>query len=297
MVQQAKSWTVLELLNWSTAYFEKKGIENPRLNAERLLSHNLACDRVGLYMAFDRFLNTAELGSFKKLLLRRAAHEPLQYIVGEAEFYSLRFKVNPHVLIPRPETEILVERALSLFNKQRRQPNILDVGTGSGIIAVTLAKHLPNARLVAIDTSEDALQVASENAALHDTASRIKFVRGDILDRQSWKSFGDQPFAAIVSNPPYIGASEASRLAPEVREFEPKQALFVEDPLLFYRSLAVLASQKLDDAGFLMCEIAPALQRGVVDLFQTAGLHRVQAEPDLAGKMRLVVGWRKTGIS
>lgn len=290
MPDRQEIWTVVKLINWSTEYLQNKAIENSRLNVERLLCHVLKCDRVGLYLDFDRPLSDDELTDFKKLLLRRASAEPLQYIIGETEFYSLKFIVRPGVLIPRPETEIVIQHAIARLNKSQNAPKILDVGTGSGILAITLAKQIHDARLLAIDISEKALQVAAENSYLHQTSDRIDFVHCNILNEGNWDLLGEAKFDLIVSNPPYITLDEKNALKPEVSKFEPPEALFVEDPLLYYRVLLKLARYKLQKNGYLICELAENRHDRVKAAFEDADMADIRIEPDLAGHIRVISG-------
>lgn len=289
MPEMPDTWTVLQLINWSTNYLSKKGVENARLNAERLISHTLKVNRVGLYLDFDRPLLREELRNFKRLLLRRASREPLQYIIGETEFYSLPFKVRPGVLIPRPETEFLVESVLSAVEDQNQHLHILDAGTGSGIIGVTLAKYLPNTKITAIDISEDALKVANENAALNQVEHQVQFVLSAIED---WKSFlpnNALNFDFIAANPPYILPDEKDSLEPEVIEFEPVEALITKADLSFYRSLFDLAKTHLNPRGKIYCEIGPSIQKRVALLLDDLNCKEYHFLKDYAGRSRVVV--------
>jgi len=213
-------WTSLKLIQWTSGHFEKKGIPNPRLDAELLLAHVLKCKRVDLYTGFEKTVGDNHLAEFKVLIERRAKREPLQYIIGETEFWGLKFKVTPDVLIPRPETELLVEESL----KFPEAKNILDIGTGSGCIAISLAKHLPEARITATDISKESLEVAKENAEANSVADRIEFIASDIAP---WLFFETQEkkFDLIVSNPPYIDPLEIDLLQTEVSQHEPRRAL------------------------------------------------------------------------
>lgn len=216
----SEPWTSLKLIQWTAGHFEKKGIPNPRLDAELLLAHVLKCQRVDLYTGFEKTVSEKHLAEFKALIERRARREPLQYIIGETEFWGLKIKVTPDVLIPRPETELLVEEAL----KVPAAVDILEIGTGSGCIAVALAKHLPQAKIVATDMSKEALSVAKENAEAHGVADRIEFVASDIAPWLFFETQGRE-FDLIVSNPPYIDSLELDRLQPEVSQHEPRRAL------------------------------------------------------------------------
>jgi len=221
-----KRWTNKELLDLATKYFTEKAIDSPRLCAEILLSHQLKKTRVELYLDYDQPLRDEEIEGFRMLVRRRVKREPLQYITGHQWFWSLDLMVNPAVLIPRPETEILVEEALRLRKtgllSNDRTPMILDVGTGCGAIAIALAKEIEGARIWASDISSEALQLAQENARRHNLAERITFCEGDLFEPFSDRS---EAFDMIISNPPYIAAEEFGSLEPEIRCHEPRAAL------------------------------------------------------------------------
>ncbi len=239
-----KNWTVLNLLNTTVAYFEEKQIENPRLNAEQLLGKALNMPRFNLYVAFERPVTSQELDLFRSLVRRRAQREPLQYILGDTEFMGLPFRVNPSVLIPRPETEVLVE---TILNRKpdctNEQPVIVDVGSGSGCIAVSLAKLWPEAQLFAVDISAEALDVARQNAKENGVQETVHFLTYDIFS--DWPDNLPGQVDILVSNPPYIAASELDTLQPEVRDHEPHIALTDEkDGLRFYKRLFELGAGK-----------------------------------------------------
>lgn len=217
-----ESWTILRVLQWTAGYFGRKGIEQPRANAEVLLAHVLGTERIQLYLHFDKPLTADELARYRKAVQRRAAREPTQYITCKQEFWSLEFEVTPAVLIPRPETELLVERALDLVQTDSTA-RILDLGTGSGAIAIALASERPSARILATDRSLPALEIARRNAARHAVADRILFVAMDLFS--GFRSFSSGLFDLIITNPPYIGDTELPGLAPEVLENEPRSAL------------------------------------------------------------------------
>jgi release factor glutamine methyltransferase len=218
-----ETWTILKLIQWTTQYFTGKGIAQPRADAEVLLSHVLGMERIQLYLKYDQPLQSVELAAYRSAVRRRAAQEPVQYIIGHQEFWSLDLEVSPSVLIPRPETEILVERALTLLKeKGSTTPVILDVGTGSGAIAIALAHELPMLRIIAADVSSAALAVARRNATHHRVAERIHLVAMDLF---SALSDNQTHFDLIVSNPPYIANTELTELAPEIVDREPHTAL------------------------------------------------------------------------
>ncbi len=301
MSKSTKTWNVLELLNWSSEYLSEKGFENSRLNAERLLGHTLNLKRVDLYLNYERPLADDELARFKGFLKRRLQHEPLQYILGETEFFSLRFRVTPNVLIPRPETEILVETVLQKCrekNSPAEKINILDIGTGSGCIAISLAKHLPNARFTAIDVSEAAVTTAAENARLNEVSEQIEFRKLDFFFREAdryptnnWLHEFQNTFDVIVSNPPYISDADYPNLPPEVRDFEPRAALKDgADGLNFYRQIAATAPMILNHGGFVAVEVGMGQAQAVAEIFAKSGLSQIQAAADLNDIERVVTG-------
>ncbi len=281
----AESWTLLKLLRWMTGFFEEKGIASPRLEAELLLAHTLQLDRVGLYMNYDRPLTAGELDQIRPLVKKRGQHEPLQYLLGYTEFWSRRFKVSPAVLIPRQDTEILVEEALRLAAPVG---SLLDVGTGSGAIVISLAGELPGWTLTGIDISADALAVARENAILNQVADQVELVPGDLA------RLPEQRYDLIVSNPPYIARQEWVELMPEVRCHEPEIALLAEnDGLYCYQELARQASTRLQPGGWLVVECGATQTEAVSRLFHDAGLIDTFVRKDYSGLPRVVGGLLK----
>jgi len=281
----AETWTVLKILQWTTGYFQEKGIDSGRRDAEILLADLLHLNRVGLYLNFDRPLNGVEQAAFRERVARRARREPVQYILGVTEFWSLPLKVTPDVLIPRPDTEILVEETLK---NAPVSGVILDVGTGSGAIAVALAHELPEARIEAIDISPAALAVAQENAQRNGVAARISFRQADLFRLEGG------PYALMVANPPYIPEAEIDGLMPEVRDFEPRLALQGGgvDGLAAYRSLAETAARLLQPGGRLLVEVGLGQAEPVRRLFLEAGLDELSVRNDYAGIPRVVGGRR-----
>lgn len=214
-----EKWTILKVLQWTTGYFSGKGIEQPRADAEVLLAHLLGVQRIQLYLNYDKPLAPGELARYRELVRRRAAHEPTQYILGRQEFWSLEFEVTPDVLIPRPETELIVEKVLELAAD--RPMLALDIGTGSGAIAVALAHESPLMSIIAGDRSLPALKVARRNADRHGVIDRVHFVQMDLMEALLPK----RQFDFIVSNPPYVSEAEFLDLAPEIANYEPHSAL------------------------------------------------------------------------
>ena len=221
-----ESWTILAVLQWTAGYFARKGIEQARANAEVLLAHILGVERIQLYLRYDQPLSPEELARFRRAVQRRSTREPAQYITGKQEFWSLDFEVNSAVLIPRPETELLVEKALELLPSSPSK--VLDLCTGSGAIAVALASERSDLRIFATDRSPEALVVAKRNAVRHGVQDRIHFAAADLFNGLSP---GQPPFDLIVSNPPYIGDVEMPGLAPEILQYEPQAALRGGGPL------------------------------------------------------------------
>ncbi|WP_432822015.1 peptide chain release factor N(5)-glutamine methyltransferase [Trichloromonas sp.] len=285
----AETWTVLKILQWTAGYFKEKGIEGGRLDAEVLLANALGLDRVGLYLNFDRPLSADEQAVFRQQVSRRARREPVQYILGETEFWSLALRVSPDVLIPRADTEVLVEEALK---KGAGACSLLDVGTGSGAIAVALASELPEARIEAVDLSSAALAVASDNARRHGVDGRIVFREADLY------GLNGGPFDLILSNPPYIPTGDMADLMPEVRDFEPQLALRGgdDDGLAAYRSLAAASARLLHPGGWLLVEVGIGQADAVRRLFEQAGLSELYVRDDYAGVPRVVGGRKPVSI-
>ncbi len=283
--QQDKQWTILELLRWTTDYFQQKEVENPKLTAEVLLAHTLNADRMHLYVHFEQPLQKKERDRFKTLIRQRVQGIPTQYLTGKQEFWSLEFQVAPGVLIPRPETEHLVEAAIKVA-AQFSQPAILDIGTGSGIIAICLKKELPAANISASDLSDDALTIARYNTeTLLKNGSMIHFQQGDIFE-----PFKDRSFDMIVSNPPYISAGDYKTLAQEIRAHEPQIALYAgEEGLDIYHRLIPEARTYLRPGGYVLVEIGYGQKESVVGIFQQEGFVIKDTIKDYAGIERVVI--------
>ena len=218
------TWTILKILNWTTDYFKRHAIESPRIDAEILLSHTLGCQRIDLYVRHDQPLNDEELARFKRLIRRRAAFEPVAYITGVKEFWSLSFEVTPDVLIPRPDTERLVEAAIEYLatDNSAQSARVLELGIGSGAITISVAHELGAGRYWAMDRSLPAIRVARNNAVRNEVANRIHFLVGDWFSPLSTES---ALFDLIVANPPYIPSSDINHLAEDIKRFEPLSAL------------------------------------------------------------------------
>lgn len=276
---------IRDALDQAAAQLGNEGVESPRLDAELLLAHVLAANRAALWTWPDRRLTPKELTRYRELVARRAHREPLAYIVGYREFFGLEFAVNPAVLIPRPETELLVEQALRLARRFTAPPSIADVGAGSGAMAVALAVHLPRATVYALDASAEALALTAENARRHGVGDRVQGLLGDLLT--------SLPGAVdlIVANLPYVATEEWGELAPEIRLYEPRFALDGgPDGLALIRRLLATAAPYLRPGGALLVEIGANQGAAVTTLarrhFPQAA---VQLYPDYAGLDRLVV--------
>ncbi|MBN2428687.1 MAG: peptide chain release factor N(5)-glutamine methyltransferase [Deltaproteobacteria bacterium] len=277
-----KSWTLLEVLQWTGDYFGKQGLQNSRLDAELLLGEVMGLDRVGLYLNYDRPLLPDEREKYRKLVARRAEREPLQYILGRAEFWSLPFRVSPAVLIPRPETEILVEEGIK---KVKPGDRVLDLGTGSGAIAVAFAHECPDISVTAIDVSAEALSVAEGNARSNSVDSRIRFLQASFTDPFPGS------FELILSNPPYVSGREYEACMPEVKDYEPRQALVGgEDGLDCIRVIIKNAAAALKTGGWLMLEVGAGQAEMVVSLLEKQSFTETFKRQDYAGIFRVVGG-------
>lgn len=282
--------TVLEAINLSADFLGKKGISSPRINAELLLAYVLKCKRLELYLSFDRPLKQDELNNYRQLIKRRSNFEPLQYITGSVEFYSLEFTVTPDVLIPRPETELLVEAVL---NNCRNKSNlkILDIGCGSGIIGITLAANLPGSKIFCTDISAEALRVASVNAGRHNVLSGITFLKHNIITEDI--SFTSEIDVA-VSNPPYVSKDDFNGLQNEIKYFEPHSAVTDEaDGLTFFKIIAQKVFGKLNSEGLLFFEVGQGQIEIVQSLLTACGYNDIKRIKDYQHIDRVIFGVKK----
>jgi release factor glutamine methyltransferase len=269
--------TLAEVLRGATEYLSARGIENPRLDAELLLARALGLTRIELYTQHDRPLTDAERTTARGLVQRRGKREPLAYVLGDWDFRRLTLKTDARALVPRPETEIVVERCLALLDGIE-SPRVVDVGTGSGAIALAIAQERPGSRVDATDSSPAALELARENAAANGLT--VEFRHGDLLAGLAG------PFDLVVSNPPYVDAAELAALEPEVREWEPRGAL-VDDG----QTGRLAAGAKAVLEGWLVLEVHEAQARVVTAMLEAEGYSRVGVVNDLAGKERVVEAW------
>ena len=276
--------TVAEAVREAAARLEQAGCPSARADAEHLVAHVVGASRTGVYADGGRPLTRAQAETLAALVNRRAAREPLAYVLGEWGFRRLTLKVDARVLVPRPETEILVERCLVRI-RGLDEPRVLDVGVGSGAIALALADEHPGARVVAFDNSPEALLVARSNAEAAGLLHRVTLLEGDLAD-----GLGPDRYDLVVSNPPYVEPDEIEALEPEVRDWEPRHALVGSGVT---EALAESARDALRDGGWLVVEIADGKARAVADLFERLGYRRVATTRDLAGRERVVEGqWR-----
>lgn len=274
-----KEWTILEILNWTKDFFSESKIENPRLQAELIISHVLGLKRLELYLQYDSIVKEHHRDIIKQMIKRRRSLEPLQYILGETNFYGYQFKVDPAVLVPRPETEYLVEKIIQNIGDFS---SILDIGTGSGCIAVTLAKELPEISIDAVDISEKALKNAAQNAALNK--AEINFFQSDIFSKIVKK------YDLIVSNPPYISESSYRYLPDEVKKFEPKNALLAgKDGLLFYRKILEKAKEHLNANGKIYLEIGYNQNEEIKFIAEKNDFKNIEILQDLNGFYRIMI--------
>ncbi len=279
--------TVLESINLSTEYLKNKGIESPRINAELILAHILKLKRLELYLSFDRPLKEDEIVLYRQFLKRRSEFEPLQYILGTVNFFGLDLKISPSVLIPRPETELLTEEIINEF-KSQDFIKILDIGTGSGNIAITLAKFIPNSIIIATDISGEAIDIAIENAISNDVSDKIKFIVNDIF---SSEKLPENNFDIIVSNPPYITSEDFKNLNKELKDYEPKVALTdSSNGLSFYDIISSKCDIYLKKGGKLFFELGQGHSENVHDIMKKNHFINISVKKDYQNIDRIIRG-------
>lgn len=289
--QETRIWTIRELMKVSIDLLQKKAFDEARLNVELLLAHALKCQRIQLYTGFDKPLSKHEMREFRTLFERRLNREPLQYIVGSAGFMGLQFRVDPRVLIPRPETETLVEQTMLLCNALagRSRITMLEVGTGSGNIAVSIAKYIKHAFVTSIDISSQAIEVAELNAKVHEVTDRVEF---RVLDAyEPVDQILLRRFDLLVSNPPYTSAEEWESLPLEVKKYEPRTATTDgRDGLDFFRRIIELAPYCLSDRGSVVFEVGYGQADAVRRMMSDSGFFNIYVVPDLQNVPRVVIG-------
>lgn len=280
------------MLEWSTAFFKKKSVPGPRLSIEWLLSDVLGIKRLDLYLNYDRPLSQDELDRLRPLVKRRSEHEPLQYILGSTDFLQCEIAVDRRVLIPRPETEQLVEILLHSTLPEKESPfSLLDIGTGSGCIPISISKERPSWKCSGLDVSEQALELARENAIRNETD--VTFFQQNLFDLTGAGDLPEKDYDLIISNPPYIEPDEKDSLEPQVVQFEPEQALFEKDPIRLYTHLIRIAFTALRPGGKLFLECNPRHTKQIHKIagmsFSTARIH-----PDYSQKERFVEALKKS---
>jgi release factor glutamine methyltransferase len=284
-------WDVRRLLRWSAEWLARRGIASPRLDGELLLADALGVERLALYLDPDRPLTPAELQAFKQRITRRAAREPVAYILGQREFWSRSFRVGPGVLVPRPETECLIEAILARVSDRQFPLSILDLGVGSGVLLLTLLQEFPRAHGTGIDCAPEALAYAQINAQRFDLLSRAHLLQGDLCKACGSDLLPASGFDLIVSNPPYIGQTEWSTLQPEVRDWEPATALVAaEEGQALYRQMFTHCLSLLRPSGWLVLEIGATQGAPVRQMAVDSGLQQVEVLEDYARHPRVVVG-------
>lgn len=277
--------TVLKAINLSTEFLQKKNIESPRINAELLLAHALNCKRLDLYLSYDRPLNEDEVNICREFIARRGKYEPLQYIIGKVEFYGLEFNVNSSVLIPRQETEVLVETIINSVGKED-DLKILDVGTGSGNISISLTKNLPSITVTATDINDEALKTAKANAEKYNVLDRINFVNHNILS----DNLNDE-FDIVVSNPPYISEREYPDLKDELKVYEPKIALTdFSNGLAYFSVISSKAKMFLKNKGRIFFEIGDGQAEEVKKILVENNFNRISIVKDYLKIDRVISG-------
>ncbi|OYT15902.1 MAG: protein-(glutamine-N5) methyltransferase, release factor-specific [Bacteroidetes bacterium 4572_77] len=277
-----KTWKIIDIINWGQDYLKNKEIESPRLQIELLICNFLSLSRIELYMNHDKPLSKDELAKLKEAINRLVKHEPIQYILGETVFYDYTIKVNNAVLIPRPETEILVEESIKEIANVDKPIDILDIGTGSGCIAISISKAYPDMSIYGVDISNDAIAMAKENTKLNDTS--VLYKRLDILTE-----IPNKRFSAIISNPPYINLTDYKELDENVKEYEPSFALTDRsDGLIFYKRFAEIFPQIIQEGGFFAIEIGFGQSEEICDLFSSNFSLRIIK--DFAKIDRVIIG-------
>ncbi len=288
-----ETWTIQRLLNWITGHFAEHNVDSPRLSAELLLSYVLGMKRIELYTQFDKTVSQNHLDKLHELVKRCGEHEPLAYLIGRGEFYSLDIKVTPDCMIPRPETELLVGKAIDFLRTREGTQSVCDLCTGSGCIAVAIAKNCPNAHIVATDICDSALSVAAENVANHNVRERVTLLCGDLFAPMI-EGLDNAEFDLIVCNPPYVSSAEYEALDKNIRDFEPKQALYAgSDGLDVYRRIAERVDEFLKPDAALMLEIGYAQGPAVRELLEQTGIFaEIIIEKDHQNNDRVVIATR-----
>jgi len=292
-------WTIQKLLNWTTKHLTDKGVDSPRLSAELLLGHIVGLKRIELYTHFDKPVGKQQLDKLRDLLERASQQEPIAYIIGKTEFYSLELNITADCMIPRPETELLVERAIEFLRKRTGKQFVCDLCTGSGCIAVAIAKDFPDAEIIATDISDAALSIAAKNVEKYQLNNRIKLLCGDLFAPIVPQLDIDR-FDLIVCNPPYVSSDEFEKLGKNVKDYEPRSALFAgDDGLDIYRRIIEKVDIFLKPDAALMLEIGYSQGQAVKELLEQAGCFgEITIEKDFHNNDRVAIAKKqKTGIT
>ena len=293
-----QNWTIQKLLNWVTEYLTSKGIDLPRLSAELLLSHVLGLKRIELYTQFDRPVTQQQLDKLHNLVERAGQKEPIPYLVGKTEFYSLELNVTADCMIPRPETELLVERAIEFLRTRTGKQFVCDLCTGSGCIAVAIARNYPDCQIIATDISDAALSVAAKNIEKHRLKERIRLLCGDLFD-PIVPQLDVEKFDLIVCNPPYVSAAEFEKLGKNVKDYEPKLSLFAgDDGLDIYRRIIERVGTFLKSDAAIMLEIGYNQGQAVKQLLEQASCFgEITIEKDFNNNDRIAIAKKQRTIS
>jgi release factor glutamine methyltransferase len=284
-----ETWTIQKLLNWVTQYLTEKHIDSPRLNAELLLSHVLQLKRIELYTQYNQPVTGQDLEKLRELVKRAGGHEPIAYLVGKTEFYSMEIIVTPDCMIPRPETELLVQRAIEFLRTRSGTQFVCDLCTGSGCIAVAIAKNYPNARIIATDICDAALAVAAKNIEMHQLQDKIKLLSGDLFE-PIIPQLDTGKCDLIVCNPPYVSSSEYEKLDKNVKDYEPRLALFAgDDGMDIYKRIIEKVDQFLKPNGALIMEIGYSQGQAIKEMLEPNGIFAdIKIEKDFHNNDRIV---------
>ncbi|MBO8130308.1 MAG: peptide chain release factor N(5)-glutamine methyltransferase [Candidatus Marinimicrobia bacterium] len=280
--------TLIEILKLSENYLKSKGVQSARIESEWILQNVLGLSRIDLYLNFDRPISKDEVEKIRNYISRRGKKEPIQYILGKTEFMGLPFIVTPKVLIPRSDTEVIVEKAIEILKQfKNRKTKVLDIGTGSGNIAISIAKYCTGTQITAIDITLDILKVARENAKLNKVEDSIRFIEKNFLKNSDL----DETFDLIISNPPYIGNNHYENLPEEIKQWEPKIALYPgEDELIFYKAITNSYKKFLKHNGHIVVEIGGDYQlKNVKSIFEMANLNVIETIFDYTGEARGII--------
>jgi len=290
-----QTWTIQKLLNWITGYFNEKGVDAPRLRAELLLSHIFSMKRIELYTSFDKNVEKPLLDKLHCLVERAGKNEPIPYLIGKTQFYSIELIVSPKCLIPRPETEMLVQRAIEFLRARHGLQLVCDIGTGSACIAIAIAKNDAEAKIIATDISQDALKIAARNIQKHQLKKQITLLQGDLFEPID-SQYQGRSFDLVVCNPPYVSQQEYEKLDKNVKDYEPKSSLYAgQNGLEFHKRIPQEIERFLKPGGAVMLEIAYNQGLAVREMYEKTGLFsKITKEKDWQGNDRIVAAIKKS---